>query len=1020
MKVKRQLATATRSRMNDTAAVSVTERFTEAARWHVAGRLDAALQVYDEIIDAWPAHAEAHHNAGTIRAQRGELDHALAHLQRAVTLRPTYAEAHHSLGLTLHLAGTLRTAIPSFRRAVELEPSSLDWWTDLAMALTAEGFLTEGLAANDRALAIAPGNAQALANRAVPLRGLQRLGEAAEACRASLQVRPDHVDTLVNLGMILREAGDFEGAQQSLNRVLVLVPGHHKARANIVALQLQTNQHAEARATAEQLLDEYPDSTDAWSLFGVCAQEAGEFALAERCQREALARSPDDAVVQWNIAQLTLLRGDFAEGFRQFESRKKLDIFMRYNHDVPEWAGEPLEGRTLLVHTEQGFGDSIQFVRYLPLLKARGAGRVILDECPPELATLLRTAAGVDELVVRGETPPPFHLHTYLLSLPGLLGATLENVPAEVPYLVVPDRPIAAAIRSHGGGLRVGLVWGGNPSQHRDRMRSVGLEPLAPILATPGVTFFSLQKGAAVEQLGRASHANVVNLDPLLGDFADTAAAVDALELVITVDTSVAHLAGALGKPVWVLLPRVACWRYLLDRDDSVWYPTMRIFRQAEPNAWAAPVDAVAAALAAAARARKVVVPPGASPRLPATAPATAPASGTARVHERTGARAAKRRLIEIDWPIGLTSGWGTYGLHLALALRRSARAEPVLAAAPTLQGVSPLVEREVRAMAWVMPQGRAADAIHLTALGNQVMGAAGGDGVHSGRRVGVIFFEDTALDDAAVARAFRYDMIIAGSSWNAEMLKASGVPHVRLVLQGIDPSLFHPRPRTGVLGDRFLVFSGGKLEFRKGQDIVVEAFRRFHATHPEAMLVTAWHNHWPQTMAGMDAMGYVHGHPAVRDGRCEVAPWLVANGIAPDAVLDLGLQPQPVIAQVLREMDVAVFTNRCEGGTNLVAMEAMACGVPTILSANTGHLNLIGSDTCFPLERQAPLSVTTPSFRGTVLWGESDPDEVVAHLERVYDDRAEAARRGASGAALLAQLPWATQAEELLRQLDV
>ena len=145
-------------------------------------------------------------------------------------------------------------------------------------------------------------------------------------------------------------------------------------------------------------------------------------------------------------------------------------------------------------------------------------------------------------------------------------------------------------------------------------------------------------------------------------------------------------------------------------------------------------------------------------------------------------------------------------------------------------------------------------------------------------------------------------------------------------------------------------MFSGGKLEYRKGQDIVVEAFRRFQAKHTDAMLVTAWHNHWPQTMAGIDAAGYVRGTPAVRDGRCEVTEWLVANGVRADAILDLGLQPQALIAQALREMHVAVFPNRCEGGTNLVAMEAMACGVPAILSANTGHLNLIGRDTCFPL----------------------------------------------------------------------
>jgi tetratricopeptide (TPR) repeat protein/glycosyltransferase involved in cell wall biosynthesis len=1007
MKVKKKLAGFSRTAQSTASAFPGKDRFDAAVRLHLAGSLDAALAGYDDVLAQCPAYTEAHHNAGTIRAQRGELDRAIAHLRLAISLRPTYAEAHHSLGLTLHLSGSLREAIPSFRRAVELNADSLDWWTDLAMALTAEGFLAEGLAANDQALALAPDNAQARANRAVPLRGLHRHQEAIEACRASLAVRPDNVDTLVNLGMVLREAGDFDGAQRSFDHALAIAPGHHKARANIVALRLQMNRHAEARVLAEQLIAEQPDSTDSWSLLGVCAQEASEYGLAEECQREALARSPDDYVVRWNIAQLTLLRGDFVEGFRQFEARKRLDIFMRSNHDAPEWNGEPLDGRTLLVHAEQGFGDSIHFVRFLPLLKARGAGRVILDECPPELAGLLRSAPGVDDLVLRGTPPPPFHVHNYLLSLPWLLGTTLETVPAEVPYLIAPERPIGSAIRAHGHGLRVGVVWGGNPAQHRDRMRSVGLEAMAPILATPGVTFFSLQKGEAVRQLERWSQTGIVNLDAAIGDFGDTAAAIAALDLVITVDTSVAHLAGALGKPVWVLLPHVACWRYLLDREDSVWYPTMRIFRQSAPNAWAAPVEATADALSRLSQERGA----SASYSAPHAVSAHVPAAHTA---------VAPRRPIEIDWPIGLTSGWGTYGLQLALALHRSSRAEPVLAAAPVLQGVSPLVERRVRTMMRAIPPERIADAIHLTALGNHVHGAPGARGSRSGRRAGVIFFEDTAFDAADRERAFDYDVIIAGSSWNVEMLKASGVPHVRLVLQGIDPSLFHPAPRTGVMGDRFLVFSGGKLEFRKGQDIVVEAFRRFHATHSDAVLVTAWHNHWPQTMADIDAMGYVRGHPAVRDGHCEISAWLVANGLAPDSVLDVGAQSQPVIAQVLREMDVAVFTNRCEGGTNLVAMEAMACGVPTILSANTGHLNLIGRDTCFPLERQAEVPVRTSAFQGTMLWGESDPDEVVALLERTYDDRAEARRRGTEGAILLAQLPWAAQAEKLLRQLDV
>ncbi len=636
--------------------------FDAAVRQHLAGNLDAALAAYDDVLARWPAYAEAHHNAGVIRAQRGKLPAAIAHFRRAVELNGMYAEAHHSLGLALNMAGERRDAIVAFRRAAELNPQSIDWWTDVATLLSAEGQFAEGLEANDRALALDPGNAQSLANRAVPLRGLHRHHEAIAACRASLTLRPDSADTQVNLGMVLRESGDLDGARVAFDCALAVAPGHLKARANIAALLQQQRRHAEARVIAEEIIAEQPDSSEGWTLLGTCALEAAEFALAEQCQREALARTPDNTSAQWNLAQLTLLRGDMAEGLRLFESRKRLDVFTRHNHDAPEWKGEGLGGRTILIHAEQGFGDSIQFVRMLPQLEAHGAGRVILDQCPPEVASLLRGAPGVDQLVVRGDQAPEFDVHAYLMSLPFLLGMTLDTIPRDVPYLRAPERPVAHAIRETWDrpGVRVGLVWAGNRFQTRDRVRSVGLDALAPVLETPGVTFFSLQKGEGIRELEPARHGHIVNLDPVLGDFSDTAAAIDALDLVITVDTSVAHLAGALGKPVWTLHARVPDWRWMLDRDDSPWYPTMRLFRQTAVNEWDAPVRDAARALrefvnARASGAEAPVAPAaGCVPVAPGVA-----GDAVARLQATVPARVS----IEIGWPVGFTSGWGTYGV---------------------------------------------------------------------------------------------------------------------------------------------------------------------------------------------------------------------------------------------------------------------------------------------------------------------------------------------------------------------
>jgi glycosyltransferase involved in cell wall biosynthesis len=269
-----------------------------------------------------------------------------------------------------------------------------------------------------------------------------------------------------------------------------------------------------------------------------------------------------------------------------------------------------------------------------------------------------------------------------------------------------------------------------------------------------------------------------------------------------------------------------------------------------------------------------------------------------------------------------------------------------------------------------------------------------------------VTFFQDPKLTREAVARARAYPVMVAGSSWNAEVLRAYDLPDVRVILQGVDPTLFHPAPRTGLYPDRFLVFSGGKLERRKGQDIVMAAFARFAQRRPDALLVAAWDSPWPGAARDLDASGLAA--PTVWDeagARVDVRAWAQANGVAAGQVIDLGAVPNALLPPVLREMDVALFPNRAEGGTNLVAMEAMACGVPAILSANTGHLDLIEADNAYRLERQRTDALG---------WGDSDVDEVVARLEEAYADREAARARGLRGAATLAGMTWTHTAQAM------
>ncbi|THD78780.1 MAG: glycosyltransferase [Phenylobacterium sp.] len=387
------------------------------------------------------------------------------------------------------------------------------------------------------------------------------------------------------------------------------------------------------------------------------------------------------------------------------------------------------------------------------------------------------------------------------------------------------------------------------------------------------------------------------------------------------------------------------------------------------------------------------------------------------------------RRKVTITWQVSSYFGWGVYGLNLALNWARDPQVQLVCAQEVTAADVAvdPLawtvLRPFVRASAELARsfQGHDGETAASTGpvlvhLNDGFLTPASAQGVTlTGRPdIGVTFLETARLNPLAAARARRLPLIVTGSRWNEAVLRANGVENVRTILQGVDPTLFHPAPRRGILGDRFLVFSGGKLERRKGQDLVLAAFRIFAERHPEALLVTAWHCPWPELAASLDVSGLAAPIPFRPDGYVDVPAWAEASGVAADQVLDLGDIPNAHMAVLLREMDVALFPNRCEGGTNLVAMEAMACGVPAILSRNSGHLDLIEDDNSYPLSRQGELTGPEAGFAGVAGWGESDVDEIVAALEAVHADRQAARRRGLAGAATLARMPWARTAREL------
>ncbi len=440
--------------------------------------------------------------------------------------------------------------------------------------------------------------------RADALQGEGRYAEALPHYRAALAARPDDAAAASNLGCALLSLGDVEGACACFRAALRQAPDYADAWSNFGNALATSGAFEEAIAAYIEALRLRPAFADAWSNLGATLRDAGRPEQAVAACRNALALAPEMAGAHYNLALALLTLGDYAAGWAEHEWRSRMGTIPARGFTVPQWRGEDCAGRRVLLHGEQGLGDMLHFVRYAPMLAARGAEVVL--EVPAPLLRLLARMEGVAAVVAAGGPLPAFDLHCPMMSLPLGFGTAVETIPAGAPYLRA-EHPCAEhpgaepGPRARGAGLRVGLVWAGGarPGEprafHADRRRSIPLAALAPLAAIQGVQLVSLQAGPPVAEAVGVSWVE----DAMAGvrDFADTAAIVAGLDLVIAVDTAVAHLAGGLGRPVWLLSRFDACWRWLERREDSPWYPTMRIFRQGRPGDWADVIARVAAAL---------------------------------------------------------------------------------------------------------------------------------------------------------------------------------------------------------------------------------------------------------------------------------------------------------------------------------------------------------------------------------------------------------------------------------------
>jgi len=419
-----------------------------------------------------------------------------------------------------------------------------------------------------------------------------KIREAAFQFRKALHLAPGFTDASLVLGHCLHAMGHFEAALETYDELLKTNTDFMAAWNNRGTTLLELGRFEEAATSFSRTLELAPNFHDARVALATCHQALGKVTEALWACDEVLAADPENAEAHWNRSLLLLLKGDYLEGWREYEWRWRKRNFTSPRRDFPQplWRGEDLAGRTILIHAEQGFGDTLQFCRYVPLVAAASA-RVVF-ECHPPLVGLMKSLAGNVQVVAMGQPLPNFDLHLPLMSLPLIFGTTIENIPVTVPYLAPPEDRLSfwRSQISDYGRFKVGLCWAGKG--YPDPRRSCPVELLTPLANLKGVSWHSLQTNWK-----EALPLPMLDFTSQISDFADTAALIKQLDLVITIDTSVAHLTGALGKPSWIMLPHAPDWRWMLERGDSPWYPSLLLFRQSAPNGWQAIIGHLTEAL---------------------------------------------------------------------------------------------------------------------------------------------------------------------------------------------------------------------------------------------------------------------------------------------------------------------------------------------------------------------------------------------------------------------------------------
>lgn len=581
--------------------ITVEEALKLAMQQHQAGQVAQAEAIYRQILAVEPNQDQALHLAGVAAHQLGRGEEAIELLRRAIRANPSAAHYHSNFGQIFASLGRFEDAASSLRTAIGLQPEFPDAYHNLGLALQQLNRPDEAAAALRQAIVQRPNFPAAWNMLGAVLQSSNKSEESIAAFQEATKQQPDFADAFYNLGHALRRAGKTSESVAAFRKSLELNPSQPDAHNSAGVVLYSAGDLDEALSEFHKSLKLKPDFAEAHNNVGLALQAKGQYDGAAAAYRAAIAVRPDYATAHHNLSTVLLAQGDFENGWAESEWRWRVPELGLIHHDFnkPLWDGSELKGKHILLYSDQALGDAIQFLRYAPMVVRKGG--IVRLAVPPSLRRLAQGVAGIE--IVRSLTDNliDFDVHCPLATLPLKFSTTLSSVPDTTPYLFSDPGKIRHWRERLAplAGLKVGLVWAGRPEHGNDHNRSIPLSALAPLAEVPNITWISLQKGKGAEQLStKPASLNLHDFTNELADFSDTAALVDCLDLVISVDTSTAHLAGALGKAVWVMLPFVADWRWLLNRTDSPWYASMRLFRQPKVGDWSSVVQDVAGALA--------------------------------------------------------------------------------------------------------------------------------------------------------------------------------------------------------------------------------------------------------------------------------------------------------------------------------------------------------------------------------------------------------------------------------------